>query len=588
MATKSDEYWKKRFEILQESLLNKADNYNAELIKQYEKASKNIQDEILLWYIRLMDNNDISLAKAKQLLSRNQLKEFKWTLEEYIKYGEENAIDQRWMKQLENASARVHISWLESMQIKLQQEIESMVKKQETGITALLQDVYEEGYYQTAYEIQKGLKNVSTLQQLDTPKIEKVMSKPWTVDGKTFSDRIWSNKDQLVNTLNKELTQSVIRGDAPDKVIKAVANKFDVSKKQAGRVVMTEAAFMSAASRKDCYADLGVEEYKIVATLDLKTSTICRDLDGKVFKINDYQPGITANPFHPNCRSTTAPHFEDEELKGQRAARDPVTGKSVYVDNMTYPEWYKKYVKGNPQAELNEKKLKNAGADQKQYDEYKQRLGAENLPKSLDKFQDIKYADEAEYGILKAQVKGMTYYDRAVAAEPDITEHVKKVAESAGMDTIGIENRIKSKSRYLEKIRRKYNPDKNEYEVKDILRYTYSSNPMELSQKTLKAIDTHGKMGYNTVEIKNSWLDSLDPYNGINTTIQSPSGQKFELQYHTPDSFKIKDNEMHKLYEKQQKLTDTSSKEYMDLTDQMFELSDSLEAPVNINEVKNK
>jgi hypothetical protein len=182
----------------------------------------------------------------------------------------------------------------------------------------------------------------------------------------------------------------------------------------------------------------------------------------------------------------------------------------------------------------------------------------------------------------------MTYYNKAVAAEPEITAQVKKTAESVGMDVIGIENRIKSKKRYLEKIRRKYNPDKNEYEIKDILRYTYSSSPIELSEKTLKSIDVYKEMGYNTVEVKNSWLNNLDPYNGINTTIQSPSGQKFELQYHTPDSFKIKDGEMHKLYEKQQSLTDTSSKEYMDLTDQMFELSDSLEVPVNISEVKNK
>lgn len=57
-------------------------------------------------------------------------------------------------------------------------------------------------------------------------------------------------------------------------------------------------------------------------------------------------------------------------------------------------------------------------------------FGNENLPKSLDKFQDVKYTDETEYGILKAQVKGMTYYNKAVLNEPDITVQVKKVAEN--------------------------------------------------------------------------------------------------------------------------------------------------------------
>lgn len=589
MAKKNDEYWQKRFEILQEALFNKADNYNVELIKQYEKASKAVQDEILLWYIRLMDNNnDISLAKAKQLLSRQSLKEFKWTVEEYIKYGEENAIDQRWMKELENASARVHISWLQSIQIQIQQEIEALAQKQEAGITSLLQDIYEEGYYKTAYEIQKGLDSVGTVRKLDTDKIEKVLAKPWTVDGKTFSDRIWSNKEQLLDTLNKELTQSIIRDDAPDKVIKTVADKFNVSKKQSSRLIMTESAFMSAASRKDSYLVLGVNEYKIVATLDLKTSEICRGLDGKVFKLNEYEVGITAPPFHVNCRTTTAPYFSDLEdiIEGKRAARDPITGKTVYVDNMTYPEWYEKYVKGNPQAELNERKLKNTGADQKQYDEYRQRLGAENLPDTFDKFQDVKYTDATEYGILKAQVKGMTYYDKAVLNEPDITAQVKKVAESISMEPLGLEFRIKGKDSYLRKIRTNYKPDGNEYEINDILRYTYGADGKNLSAKTLESIDKYSAIGYNTVRIKNSWLDNDNPYNGINTIVQNPDDQKFELQYHTPASFELKNGKLHELYEKQRLISDEESAEFISLKNQMFELSDQLTVPDGIERVK--
>jgi SPP1 gp7 family putative phage head morphogenesis protein len=587
MATKNDEYWKKRFEILQEALLNKADTYNAELIKQYEKASKKVQDEIMLWYIRLMDNGDISLAKAKQLLSRQTLKEFKWTLEEYIKYGEENAIDQKWMKELENASARVHISWLESMQIQIQQEIEALTKKQETGTTALLQNIYEEGYYQTAYEVQKGLRSVSNLQQLDTDKIEKVMSKPWTVDGKTFSDRIWSNKEQLIDTLNKELTQSVIRGDPPDKLIKKIADKFEKSRKVAGRLVVTESAFMSSASRKDSYLALGIDEYEIVATLDLKTSELCRGLDGKPFKVREYQVNVTAPPFHVNCRSTTAPHFEDEELKGQRAARDPVTGKTVYVDNMTYPEWYEKYVKGNQEAELNEKKLKNVAADQKQYDEYKQTLGAEYIPKTFNNFQDIKYSDDNEYGILKAQVKSMTYYNKAIVNEPEITERVKNMAGTVGMDALGLEYRVKTKESYLEKVRKNYNPEGNEYEIKDIIRYTLGSDVDNLTDRTLMAIDKFDQEGYNTIRIKNTWGPDSS-YNGINTFIQSPNGQVFEMQYHTEKSFNLKNGELHKLYEKQRLILDDESEEYLEIEDKMIELSSKLTFPKNIERVKNK
>ncbi|WP_227849992.1 minor capsid protein, partial [Clostridioides sp. ZZV15-6598] len=116
-----------------------------------------------------------------------------------------------------------------------------------------------------------------------------------------------------------------------------------VSKSQAKNLIMTESAFFASASRKDCFNDLDVEKYEIVATLDLKTSSICRELDGKVFDMNDYQVGITAPPFHPRCRTTTAPFFSDEE--GYRAARGE-DGKTYYVSsNMKYEKWYKTHVR---------------------------------------------------------------------------------------------------------------------------------------------------------------------------------------------------------------------------------------------------
>jgi hypothetical protein len=93
-------------------------------------------------------------------------------------------------------------------------------------------------------------------------------------------------------------------------------------------------------------------------------------------------------------------------------------------------------------------------------------------------------------------------------------------------------------------------------------------------------------LGYNTVKVKNSWLDKDNPYNGINTIIQAPNGQKFELQYHTPESFGLKNGKLHELYEKQRVITDKDSEEYIDLTDKMFELSDKLAMPINIERVK--
>ncbi|MCC0700348.1 minor capsid protein [Clostridioides sp. ZZV15-6383] len=338
---KHKDYWRKRFEQLEEAQNNKSVKYYLELEKQYKLAMNSIEKDILAWYNRFAKNEGISLLEAKKLLNTRELEEFKWSVEEYIKYGKENAINQKWMKELENASARVHITRLEALKLQIQQQVEVLYGNELDGIDKLMRDIYTSGYYHTAFNVQQGVNVGWSLMSLDTNRINKIISKPWATDGLNFSERIWGkHRPALINELYTKLTQSIIRGENPKNLVNDFAKRFNVSKSQAKNLIMTESAFFASASRKDCFSDLDVEKYEIIATLDLKTSNICRELDGKVFDMKDYQIGVTAPPFHCRCRTTTAPWFEDEE--GYRAARDE-NGKTYYVtSNMKYKEWYEK------------------------------------------------------------------------------------------------------------------------------------------------------------------------------------------------------------------------------------------------------
>ncbi|HBE9530803.1 TPA: minor capsid protein [Clostridioides difficile] len=343
---KHKDYWRKRFEQLEEAQNNKSIKYYLELEKQYKLAMNSIEKDILAWYNRFAKNEGISLLEAKKLLNTRELEEFKWSVEEYIKYGKENAINQKWMKELENASARVHITRLEALKLQIQQQVEVLYGNELDGIDKLMRDIYTSGYYHTAFNVQQGVNVGWSLMSLDTNRINKIISKPWATDGLNFSERIWGkHRPTLVNELHTKLTQSIIRGENPKNLVNDFAKRFNVSKSQAKNLIMTESAFFASASRKDCFSDLDVEKYEIIATLDLRTSNICRELDGKIFDMKDYQVGITAPPFHCRCRTTTAPWFEDEE--GYRAARGE-DGKTYYVPfSMKYNEWYEKYVKNN-------------------------------------------------------------------------------------------------------------------------------------------------------------------------------------------------------------------------------------------------
>lgn len=341
------EYWKQRFTQLEAAQNRKGATAYLEMEKQYKAAQNELEAQIARWYQRFADSNGISLAQAKQWLKGQDLAEFKWDVKEYIKYGKENAINGAWMQELENASSKFHISRLEALQIQTQNSLETMFAQQMGTMKKALSDVYASGYYHTAYTVQQGFGLGWDIARLDQAQIEKVLSKPWAVDGYNFSTRIWNSKTKLIGEVHNELSKNLLTGADPQKAIDSLAKKMGTSKSNAGRLVMTEQAYFSSAAQKDCFNDLDVEEYEIVATLDSHTSDICRSLDGKVFKMSDYKPGVTAPPFHVYCRSTTAPHFKDNFDAGERAARG-ADGKTYYVsDDVTYSEWKRAFVDGD-------------------------------------------------------------------------------------------------------------------------------------------------------------------------------------------------------------------------------------------------
>lgn len=339
---RTDAYWSQRMEMLNEAQLQKGEEYIRSMQREYDKAMTSIQRDIDVFYQRFAENNRVNLAAARQMLSAGQLQEFKWTVEEYIQRGRENAIDQRWMRQLENASIKVRVSRLEALQTQMQQHVEVLHSNRQAGSQRLLGGIYQDNYYRSIFEVQKGTGIGSSFSKLDTAQIEKVLSAPWAPDGSNFTSRIWKDKQKLLAELKTTLTQSLIRGDPSDRVIRDFAQRMDVSQSAARRLILTESAYFAGQSRLDSYKEMSVEKYKYTATLDTRTSNACRHMDGQVILVAEAQPGENYPPLHGHCRSTTIPYFEDNVK--ERAARDR-NGDVYAVDgNMTYKEWHEKHV----------------------------------------------------------------------------------------------------------------------------------------------------------------------------------------------------------------------------------------------------
>lgn len=338
-------YWKDRFLDLEKASHRKGFEIYKEIESAFDKAQREIEKEIESWYGRFAKNNNIDMVEAKRILNAKELKELKWDVNEYIEKGRENSINQKWMKELENASARFHINRLEALKIRMQQSAELAFGNQLDLVDDLVREVFTENYYRSIFEIQKGFEVGFKVAEIDDNLLNKIISKPWALDGKNFSDRIWGHKDKLIKDLHADLTQNVLLGKNPKELINKIAKKFNTTKANASRLVMTELAFFHTVSQKEAFKELDADQYTILAVLDGKTSPVCQDFDGKVFDLKDMSIGINAPPFHPNCRSVILPYYDDDYGIGERIVSGD-DGKSVYYvpADMNYKEWYAKYV----------------------------------------------------------------------------------------------------------------------------------------------------------------------------------------------------------------------------------------------------
>lgn len=396
------EYWKNRFLKTTKDIFDSNDQYVAEIFRMYKGAAENI-DRDILGILNGME--EVSMSEAKKLLNKKEVKGFRNNLSDF-KSASKGFITPDLEKELDIASRRVRISRLQAMQLSLKSNVAVMLNKEQKKLFAHLSNQYTSSFYKDLYGLQRitGYKNVNKLSQ---EFVEEVLNTSWANDGKNFSDRIWARKDKLLNSLDTDLRQGLITGKSPDKIAEEIAHKLDVSKSNAKRLVQTESAAIHSRARKAMYERMGVEKYEIVATLDLRTSDICREMDGKIFKTKDYEEGVTAPHFHVNCRTTTIPCFDDDiqdEIVERRAARDIRTGKSTTVPDMDYATWYEEYVEPDK--------------DKKEFERLLKVLGYP-VVENLEKYKNIKYNDveryddiQKDYGVINAINKNEKILDK--------------------------------------------------------------------------------------------------------------------------------------------------------------------------------
>lgn len=343
------EYWRKRFKQLEEATHRKDASFITKLERVFVEAADNLDFALYKFFSRFSDMEHVSLTEANRILNSEELKAFKMSVDEYIKLGEKQNIEYspEINKLLEEASLKFRVTRLEAISYEMAAIIGKLTGNEHSLMYEEFANRYRDRYYQTAFTVFKNYGVGVTFAKINEDTLDNILKIPWTADGTNFSTRIWNNQVKLINTLTNVLSDACIRGSGYAETSERFAKQMHTNMTNAARVVTTESAFFSSQAQKDCFNELGAEEYEIIATLDNVTDEECGELDGKVFKMDDFKAGSTAPPFHPNCRCTTAPYFDDSDIpgyvEGTRTARNGNDKTYRVPRNMTYKEWEKKY-----------------------------------------------------------------------------------------------------------------------------------------------------------------------------------------------------------------------------------------------------
>lgn len=338
----NQEYWQKRNE--QMYLNGEKDGLEVakELKSNYEQCLARIEKELNAFYGKYAKENKISLEDAKKFINKDELKQFKRDLNEYIEYAKKHNFRNVDRGNLKSIKGKARISRLEELKTRIEFEIEKLSSESIDDFETYLSNTYEDTYYKTIFNAEQNIGFKINFNKLNNEAIQKAVSTNY--NGINYSEGIWKNKDNLNYILNQAIPQGIALGYNPNKMASIVSGKLNTSYNSTVRLLRTEYNAILNEASTNGYKAAGIERYQILATLDSRTSEICRDWDGEIVDLKDKEVGINFPPFHPNCRTTTIPYFEPDEIDeefgiGSRLAKDKKGNYYEVPANMTYKQW---------------------------------------------------------------------------------------------------------------------------------------------------------------------------------------------------------------------------------------------------------
>lgn len=179
-------------------------------------------------------------------------------------------------------------------------EFQKYAKRLESIIAECLREAFVEAFDKSGVSFNLPI-NKDALERA----AKMSVNEPWL--GRTFKNSIQNNVSGTYQRFVDLVANGIANGKDHKKLIEETTKLLEISFNDAKRLVRTETMYQINQAQKKVYMDAGYVKYEFMATLDSRTSEVCRDNDKKEFYFADAVVGINYPPLHPNCRSTVIP-----------------------------------------------------------------------------------------------------------------------------------------------------------------------------------------------------------------------------------------------------------------------------------------
>ena len=349
---KNQDYWTQRKANLIYEQMDKAEKQADKFDDIYRQSKTYLDKQINKIFDKFQRDYGLSEHDARHVLKNMKDQKDLNELRKVLEARPDDPNIQRLLADLDSPAYAYRMKRLERLSADLDLMRESIYLSEKKDSDIFYSDLMKDSYYRATFDLQQQTGLAYSFSDLPETEIKRLQGLKWT--GEAYSDRIWSNTGALASSVKDELLVSLMTGRSVRDTSQAIAERFEVGQNKARRLVRTESAFFHNQMELLSYEDAEITKYKFVAVLDKRTSHICQEHDNKVYNTAEAVPGVNYPPLHPWCRSTTIAHDDDIDYsKLERRARNPETGKVEYVPaDMSYKEWYDKYVEKPREREL--------------------------------------------------------------------------------------------------------------------------------------------------------------------------------------------------------------------------------------------